>query len=470
MSSTAIAVPPGVADAFDALAAAVATIGGLKLDNYAPGVRLHALEQLETARRQQAVLGHDLIGGLAKEDPADVGGPIHKVIADWLRISPAEARRRMRDAEQLAPQMTITGETLPPELPATAQAWRNGMLDQQHLRVIQMFVRDLPVDTSVDTVERAERFLAQQAATLRPDQLEKVANRCAVMINPDGKFSDMDRARHRGFTWSSQRSDGMSVGKLTASPELRANLDAWLARFAAPGMCNPDDQSPCVTGGPGEDLAGRDVRSHAQRQHDALNALVRGQLGDPKLGVHNGLPVTVVVSTTLQELSSAAGRAVTGGGTLLPIRDLIRMASHAYHYLAVFDEHQSRPLYLGRARRIASADQRLVLYAKDRGCTAPGCDVPAYWTEVHHDDDWAHGGRTDIDKLTLACKPDHKLADKGWRTVKSGNGETQWIPPPHLDHGQARTNDYHHPERIFDDQQSSGSPPSAQAGAHSPNS
>ena len=91
--------------------------------------------------------------------------------------------------------------------------------------------------------------------------------------------------------------------------------------------------------------------------------MVRGQLGDPKLGVHNGLPVTVIVSTTLQELAAGAGRAMTGGGTLLPTRDLIRMASHAYHYLSVFDEHQSRPLYLGRARRIASADQRVVLYA-----------------------------------------------------------------------------------------------------------
>src|SRR5271155_4174428 len=141
MSSTSIAVPPEVAAAFDALAAAVATIGGLKLDNYAPGVRLHALERLEPARRQQAVSGHDLIAGLAKEDPADVGGPIHKVIADWLRISCAEARRRMRDAEQLTSRATITGATLPPALPATAQVWRDGLLDPQHLRVIQTFVR-----------------------------------------------------------------------------------------------------------------------------------------------------------------------------------------------------------------------------------------------------------------------------------------------------------------------------------------
>jgi hypothetical protein len=141
MGSICIAVPPEVAAALDALDAAVAKIGEMNLDNYGAGVRLHALERLETARRQQIVPSHDLIVGLVKEDPADIGGPVHKVIADWLRITCAEARRRTRDAEQLAPRVTITGETLPPELPATAQAWRDGVLDQQHLRVIQTFVR-----------------------------------------------------------------------------------------------------------------------------------------------------------------------------------------------------------------------------------------------------------------------------------------------------------------------------------------
>jgi hypothetical protein len=429
--------------AFDALDAAVTTVGELDVATADPITRLRALERLETARRRLLATAYDLVAGLAHEDPADVGGPVHKVIADWLRISCTDVRRRLREAEQLTPRTAITGEMLPPELPATAQVWRDGLLDPQHLKVIQTFVRDLPSDTPPETVESAERFLAEQATALRPDQLEKVANRCAVLINPDGKFSDIDRARRRGFAWAPQRADGMSIGKLVASPELRANLDAWLARFAAPGACIPDNEITCTADEP-------DTRSHAQRQHDALNALVRGQLGDPKLGRHNGLPVTVIVSTTLQELSAAAGRAVTGGGTVLPMRDLIRMASRAHHYLAVFDEHENRPLYLGRARRIASADQRLVLHAKDRGCTAPGCNVPAYWTEVHHLDDWARGGRTDIDRLTLACKPDHTMVDKGWWTIKLGNGHTQWIPPPHLGHGQPTTNDYHHPERIFD--------------------
>ena len=125
MCSTRVAAPAEVAAAFDALYTAVAAIQELSFNNLAPVVRLRALDRLETARRQQAVISHDIIKGLAEEDPADVGGPVHKVVADWSRISPAEARRRLRNAEQLSPRVTMTGETLPPELPATAEAWRD---------------------------------------------------------------------------------------------------------------------------------------------------------------------------------------------------------------------------------------------------------------------------------------------------------------------------------------------------------
>lgn len=356
-----------IAALLDALDAAVAAIGEADLGHLEPAARLRALQRLENARRRQAVVSHDVIAGLAAEDPADIGGPVYKVVADWLRISCAEARRRVHDAQQLSPRITLTGQSLPAELPATAQVWRRGLLDGQHVKVIAAFVRDLPRDTPADTVRQAEQFLARQAVQLRPDQLEKVANRAAVLINPDGKFSDADRARQRGFTWCAQRPDGMSIGKLIATPQLRAHLDAWLARFAAPGMCNPDDETPCVKGEPTDEGTAKDLRSPAQRRHDALNALLDGRLGDPKLGAHNGLPVTVIVSTTLRELTSGTGRAVTGGGTFVPMRDVIRMASRAYHYLAVFDEHSNRSLYLGRSRRLASADQRLVLYAQDRG-------------------------------------------------------------------------------------------------------
>lgn len=80
-----------------------------------------------------------------------------------------------------------------------------------------------------------------------------------------------------------------------------------------------------------------------------------------------------------------------------------------------------------------------------------GCDVTADKCEVHHIRPWATDGNTNIDELTLSCGPHHKLTEKGWQTSKLPNHRTAWIPPPHLDTGQPRTNDYHHPERRFTD-------------------
>jgi hypothetical protein len=72
---------------------------------------------------------------------------------------------------------------------------------------------------------------------------------------------------------------------------------------------------------------------------------------------------------------------------------------------------------------------------------------------IHAVKDWAHGGQTNIDELTLACPTDNRLVDeKGWQTRKRKDGTTEWIPPPHLDNGQPRTNTYFHPEKLLPDE------------------
>jgi hypothetical protein len=72
--------------------------------------------------------------------------------------------------------------------------------------------------------------------------------------------------------------------------------------------------------------------------HDALNAAGRALLACGGLGQHNGLPATIIVTTTLRELEAKAGRGLTGGGSLLPMSDVIRLACHAHHYLCIFDK------------------------------------------------------------------------------------------------------------------------------------
>ncbi|EUA24629.1 hypothetical protein I552_3309 [Mycobacterium xenopi 3993] len=213
-------------------------------------------------------------------------------------------------------------------------------------------------------------------------------------------------------------------------------------------MATPPTRRPAWTARPAKQAIDGDTRSGAQRNHDALNAGLRALLASGKLGQHNGLPASIVVTTTLSELEAGAGTALTAGGSLLPMSDVARLASHAHHYLAIFDKGRALALY--HTKRLASPAQRIVLYAKDRGCSAPGCTVPAYFTEVHHVTGYARSKTTDVDDLTLACRVQHRIVQPGgWRTRKRKDGLTEWIPPPHLDRGQPRVNFFHHPEKLL---------------------
>ncbi|CAM3127895.1 HNH endonuclease signature motif containing protein [Tsukamurella hominis] len=119
----------------------------------------------------------------------------------------------------------------------------------------------------------------------------------------------------------------------------------------------------------------------------------------------------------------------------------------------------SRPLFLGRERRLASADQRLALYGSDSGCTAPGCDQPATRCQVHHITEWVDGGKTDITELTLVCDKHHsRVVPKGesrrpgYETIvipgeEPFGGRTAWRRTADPN-GEWRVNHKHHPEEL----------------------
>lgn len=436
--------------AYDALEAALDRVEALPFAALTGREQLSMLVRHERFSRRTPITAHALLTLIGERAvPAEIGGALPAVLADRLRITRIEASARIRDAEVLGPRTSLTGEPLEPLWPATAAGQRAGEIGAGHVGEVRRFFKQLPGWVDAPTRERAERDLAKLAREYRPDELRVAAAVIADAINPDGNFGDQYRACKRGITIGRQDVDGMSPIKGYLTPELRAGVDAVFAKLAAPGMCDPADQTPTVDGQPCEQAIAQDYRSAAQRNHDALNAMCRAVLASGELGSHHGLPVSIVVTTTLQELESAAGKASTGAGSWLPMSDVIRLASHARHYLVIFDQHTQRPLYLGESKRIATPAQRIVLHATDRGCTYPGCTVPGYLSEVHHVQDWAQTHRTDIDELTFGCGPHHKLLDKGWTTRKRHDGTTEWIPPPHLDHGQRRTNKYHHPERYF---------------------
>ncbi|MCK8646315.1 HNH endonuclease signature motif containing protein [Mycobacterium colombiense] len=434
---------------FDALDAAWDRLCALKLDALSPRRQLAVLERCEKLRRRIPAVEHPLINSLARQSPAEeLGGTVVHAITEATLISRAEASRRIKEARDLGPRHGLTGEPLPPVLAATAAAQRDGALGSGQVAVIRKFFHQLPRWIDMPTREQAEARLAKEGSRFRPEQLAKLADTLADCLNPDGTFTDEDRARARGLTLGNQQADGMSALRGLITPELRATIEAVLAKLAAPGMCNPLDEMPCVDGSPSQEAIERDPRSAAQRNHDALNAALRALLASGELGQHNGLPASIIITTTLQDLEAAAGRGLTGGGTILPMSDVIRLARHAHHYLAIFDKGKALALY--HTKRLASAGQRIVLYAKDRGCSAPGCTVPGYYSEVHHVTDYATCHTTDVNDLTFACGPHHRLLRPGgWTTRKNTRADTEWKPPPHLDRGQPRTNTFHHPEKLL---------------------
>jgi hypothetical protein len=436
-------------EAFDALDAALSRCMELPYNALTTPERLNLLERLEQHVRRLPTPCHQLINGVVRQaTPAEIGGRVSHVLADRLRITRGEAKRRIEEAHDFGERQSLTGEPLPPHLPATAAGQRAGRIGAGHVQVIRRFFEHLPCWVDAETREQAEAQLADFAALYRPDQLGKLADRLAEYLNPDGEFSDEDRARRRGLTLGKPDIDGMSPLRGWLTPTARAALEAVLARLAAPGTANPDDDKPVLDGTPSQDAIRRDTRSPAQRNHDALHTAARAMLASKKLGKYNGLPTSIIVTTTLQELEAGCGKGLTGGGTLLPMKDVIRLARHAHHYLCIFDKGRALALY--HTKRLASPAQRIVLHAKDRGCSRPGCTVSGYFTEAHHVREWADCHETHIDDLTLGCPPDHRLVTPGgWTTRKRANGDTEWIPPPHLDYGQPRTNAFHHPEKLL---------------------
>lgn len=595
-SSNPTIADPSVEAALSALEIALTQLRKVRTDALGNRDRLLMMQRVETVTRALPAVSLELVAQLDEQwDHNDFATHnVTETLAEGLRISPAEARARWYTAQELAHRIEINGEILEPVMAATAAAHADGAIGPAHVKVLRDFRHRMPSCVDAATREQAETELAAHARILRPDQLRKVADRVEAIINPDGTFSDADRARRRTFTLGRQGPDHMSKGTFAADPELRAYLDAIFAKLAKPGMCNPNDITPAqVDGEPDDETADRDTRSPGQRQHDALKAVARAMLASGQLGQHRGLPVSVVVTTTLQELEDAIwhpdsaattpingtghstvgapthtfstdrgavgapttthnngrtavpthstdrsaastsasahgtvgafaathgtrrtavpthgtdqspasalvsthgtdprtastpatthhtghspvtspararGRGlqadgppvITGGGSLLPIHDLIRMAAHARHYLAIFDHRDGRPLYLARTKRIATDDQRIVLHARDIGCSYPGCAKPGYLCQTHHRAEWANGGPTDVDQLTFACEPHHRLVgnrDTDWSTIATPAGQpaagrTQWFPPSHIDpHRTPRTNHYHHPAEYLD--------------------
>ncbi len=80
-------------------------------------------------------------------------------------------------------------------------------------------------------------------------------------------------------------------------------------------------------------------------------------------------------------------------------------------------------LDMGRKARLATAAQARAVRIRDAGCIFPSCDRPARWCDIHHIDDWANGGNTDVARMCCLCRRHHTLIHNSrWSIVAEPDG------------------------------------------------
>jgi hypothetical protein len=469
-----------LADALAAYTAGVDALMAADIDTVPLKKALDAYVAIETSSRRVPMAGYAILARLDRDADTGVLGAtsLWQALTLRCRMSKGQALKRVARARALIGRRTLHGERLAPEWEHTAAALSRGEISDEHVEVIRKFLKALPLSACVDPITRsqAEATLADVAADLDPRGLTIAAMHLLAHLHPDGEPPADEVDRKIGLTLGPQQPDGTSHLSGWVSARMRALIEPVLAKFGERGRHPAKDAEPDPAPEPSDEVAVHDDpstpdpedlpfppvdplptcgpltdehgRSKSQYLHDAVEAAFDLLLRSQTLGTLNGLPTTVVVTTTLQELMRGAGYAVTGGGSRLPMRDLIAMAARgAYHYLEVFEDHTGEILHFGRAKRCATGAQKLALFGRDRGCTCPGCTVDWYRTQAHHGvADWKRDGQTNVNDLTLACHLGNQMIeDTDWETRRRPDGRFAWVDPD----GRAHVNNLHHPEKLL---------------------
>jgi hypothetical protein len=369
--------------------------------------RLHAAAE---AARLRVV---NRLAHLAEANPAIFP---EQTIADASRTSLREGLQVTNRAAAVA------------SMPPVADALAAGGLTAGHVDVLARQVAQLQPEVQVQLAARAER-IALRGASATVEQFARYLQReVRSLLADDGaaRFMQQRRATHVR-TWISKDS-GMVCLHGEFDPESGSRLLQRIDRQvqalfseATPDTC-PSDPI-------------------AKNNHLKALALVALSSGAPAPTGPPQAEISVLIDfATLCEGLSDTSILEVGTGVEVPVETVRRWAC-AGALLPIVLDGAGVVLDVGRAKRLATADQRRALRAMYPTCAIPDCPVPATHCEPHHITWWRHGGGTDMANLVPLCnRHHHAVHEGGWQielrmpdrqlTVRLADGAIRCTGPP----------------------------------------
>jgi len=294
-----------------------------RLDQLEAAEKVAVWQRLETLRNKLPLVDHGLIADAEVSDLAHeyCSSTLAQFLIRVLQLSPGEAATRVRAAAALRPRMSMLGEKLEPQLPRLAALQRDGAVSTEKVAIVERALHTLTRPGSEpEAVDTAEQLLAEHAPILAPSDLRRFARAVVEAADPDGPEPIDDQLQHdRRYVELKQRRDGMwhLAGRLTAT--LGAQLNAIVEPLAKPRNSSIEDEHGTMTTLP-------DQRPSVQRLHDALDEACAKLLKSADLPSVGGVPASVMVTITLDNLLGNTGVAETSDGTPLTADQLRRIA------------------------------------------------------------------------------------------------------------------------------------------------
>ena len=158
------------------------------------------------------------------------------------------------------------------------------------------------------------------------------------------------------------------------------------------------------------------------QQADALVAVFRSYL-DGGQGAASGS-----TADRYQVVVHADAKSLRGGTGCsdLPVETVKRLLCDC-SFVTVFEDVNGNPLDVGRKQRTVSTALRRALYARDRGCTFPGCHRKRY-LDGHHLKHWINGGESKPENMSLLCTYHHRLLhESGFSIVKEADATLRFV-------------------------------------------